>query len=372
MKLCGRQFVIRVLSALGVARLLFFLAAGCVMLVSAQDASPAADQAMERVREAYPSFDFELSGTMYGDSEEGETPFVMRRSSNTAIWRIGRPPRVVQLQIRPDGRQREGTTTSSEEMIPGTSLRAEDLTFDFLFWQQSTTLRQDREGSSMSAWVIRFIAPSEDTGATQIVDVWVHQLTGQITKADFYDRSGFKTKTISVRSLQEFAQGYLPRNIVIESFAGAAGERTSRTYLRFNAAEASGLVQPSSTDVRVSLAAAVPRDETKRSTIVGGAKRYESPGGGSQKAPSTDVHDGSDLEKSRHDQVTEVAAVSRKMASETRAFQVSETMLDSSVPSNLGERMLSDQRDLLLVVAVVFVLLLVTGAYLAGRSAASR
>jgi hypothetical protein len=208
-------------------------------LVRGQNAAePTAGDIQRMVRASYIRQDMSLNGQLRNDATGAEAPFVLSMLQNTVRFRFDNPAQIINLDLNDKGYVlREVVKGSNESVsanrytqkIRGTDVTYEDLSLRFLYWPNP--VRLDNEVvKHRTCWKLRLTNPGS-SGAYGTAFIWVDKGSGGILRMEGYNRPGQLIKRYEVISGMKVGDGWMLKQMRIESFDPESHKVVGRTYL---------------------------------------------------------------------------------------------------------------------------------------------
>jgi Outer membrane lipoprotein-sorting protein len=205
----------------------------------AQDASDrSADEIQRVVRGSYVRHNMSLNGKLRNDTTGAEAPFVLSMLENTIRFRFDNPPQTINLDLNDKGFILREVLKGSNAPVPrakysekvrGTDITYEDVSMRFLYWPNPAKL-EDETVNHRTCWRLRLNNP-DASGAYGVADIWVDKGSGSLMQMQGFDRNGKLIKRYKVISGMKAGDGWMLKQMRIESVDPNSGKTTGRTYL---------------------------------------------------------------------------------------------------------------------------------------------
>jgi hypothetical protein len=213
--------------------------AGPVPVLLAQEAAePSAEDIQRLVKLSYIRKDMTLKGQLRNDETGAEAPFVLSMLENTIRFRFEAPVQIINLDLNDKGfvlrevvkgKNAPVPKAKYDEKIRATDITYEDLSMRFLYWPNPVKLDKETV-KHRTCWKLRLNNP-DTSGAYGVAFIWVDSTSGGIMRMEGYDRQGKLIKRYEVISGMKVGDGWMLKQLRIESFDAATKKRTGRTYL---------------------------------------------------------------------------------------------------------------------------------------------
>jgi hypothetical protein len=218
----------------------------CIILIGlavgalrgADPPEPSAAEIQRLVRLSYIRQNMSLQGKLRNDTTGTEAPFVLSMMQNTIRFRFENPPQIINLDLNDKGfvlrevvKGRNAAVPASRytERVRGTDVTYEDLALRFLYWPNPMRL-EDRVAKHRTCWVLQLNNPGA-SGAYGAALIWVDKASGAIVRMEGYNRERQLIKRYEVISGMKVGEGWMLKQMRIESFDPATRKVTGRTYL---------------------------------------------------------------------------------------------------------------------------------------------
>lgn len=131
-----------------------------------------------------------------------------------------------------DGKKKHFNKADLATPILGTDLTYEDLSMNFLYWDNAKWEKQERV-KTQKCDVLRLENPGSG-GKYKVVYVWVHVEYGAIMRVVGYDEKGRRLKEFAVDKIMKVGKEYTLRTMKVESFNPDNKKKIGNTYLEFS------------------------------------------------------------------------------------------------------------------------------------------
>lgn len=210
-----------------------------LMLLHAEDApEPSAEEIQRLVKLSYIRQQMNLKGQLRNDETGTEAPFELSMLENTIRFRFDKPIQIINLDLNDKGfvlrevvkgKNAPVPKARYDEKIRGTDITYEDVSMRFLYWPNPVKLDKETV-KHRTCWKLRLNNP-DTSGAYGVAFIWVDSGSGSIMRMEGYDRAGKLIKRYEVISGMKVGEGWMLKQMRIESFDGATKKRTGRSYL---------------------------------------------------------------------------------------------------------------------------------------------
>jgi len=197
---------------------------------------PSAKEILESVRMLESRQQIDLDGQLRED--EKIIPFHLTQTGPLIRYSFTDPDEVLQLHLGENGSRLELATEDKTQKIPteklkekvrGTGITYEDLTLEFLYWENARVLG-DETIRTRSCWKLQVIAASKDSQYWNVV-IWVDKVSGALMRMDGYDWDGKLAKRFEVVSAQKINNRWFLKQMRVEEMKPGTTKVESRTYL---------------------------------------------------------------------------------------------------------------------------------------------
>lgn len=232
-------------------RLLLSLAALCTLssLSYAQSTStPSAQEILGLVRRSYALQDHKMTGKLRDEDTGREEPLELALTSSVMRFRFASsPPEIIHLdlttspatlwQVKPGGSSQVPLSNAADS-VRGMDFNYEDLSQRFLYWKNVKLMDANARitAARIKCWLVRVTAPNT-SGPYYTVDLWVHQDSGGVAKMEAYDKAGKMVKRFEVTKMWKVGEATALREMRVQSFNPANGERKGMTYMTMDKPE---------------------------------------------------------------------------------------------------------------------------------------
>jgi Outer membrane lipoprotein-sorting protein len=197
---------------------------------------PSAKEILESVRMLESRQQIDLEGQL----RENETvvPFRLTQTGPLIRYSFTDPDEVLQLRLGENGSRLDFVTDNGAEKFPseklkekvrGTGITYEDLTLEFLYWENARVLG-DETIRTRSCWKLQVTAAARDSQYWNVV-VWVDKASGALMRMDGYDWEGKLAKRFEVISAQKIDNRWFLKEMRVEQMQPGTNKVQSRTYL---------------------------------------------------------------------------------------------------------------------------------------------
>jgi hypothetical protein len=181
-------------------------------------------------------------GDLRGEISNGEVkfPFGMALNGGRIVFSFTQPDQAITLYLDDDTfRFTEKTGMGEEKPVPpqrhGESLRGTDITYEdlalrFLFWKRATILGET-ELKTRKAWKMRIDNPGAP-GPYSVVYAWIDQESPALLRVQGYNQQGRCVKQFEILSGMKVGDGWMLKEMRVETMDGATDKVTGRTYMR--------------------------------------------------------------------------------------------------------------------------------------------
>jgi len=200
---------------------------------------PTAEEIQRLVKLSYIRQNMTLNGQLRNDETGVETPMVLSMLENTLRFQFTTPPQVIHLDLNDKGFVlREGGGKGKNTAVPkakyiekirGTDITYEDLSLRFLYWPKPVKLDKQTV-KHRTCWKLQLTNP-DASGAYGNALIWVDSSSGAIMRMEGFDRQNKLIKRYEIISGMKVGDGWMLKQMRIESFDPATKKRTGRTYL---------------------------------------------------------------------------------------------------------------------------------------------
>ena len=165
-------------------------------------------------------------------------PFHLNQTGPLIRYSFTDPDEVLQLRLGEDNSRLELATDDKAEKIPpeklkekvrGTGITYEDLTLEFLYWENARVLG-DETIRTRSCWKLQVVAAAKDSQYWNVV-IWVDKTSGALMRMDGYDWDGKVAKRFEVVSAQKIDNRWFLKQMRVEEMKPGTNKVESRTYL---------------------------------------------------------------------------------------------------------------------------------------------
>jgi len=213
------------------------LSLGLALLPLSSVASPpSAKEILDSVRMLEARQQIDLDGQLR--ENEKVIPFHLTQAGPLIRYSFTDPDEVLQLRLGENGSRldlvgNEGTekfpAEKLKEKVRGTGITYEDLTLEFLYWENARVLG-DETVRTRSCWKLQVVAPSRDSQYWNVV-IWVDKASGALMRMEGYDWDGKIVKRFEVISAQKIDNRWFLKQMRVEELQPGANKVQARTYL---------------------------------------------------------------------------------------------------------------------------------------------
>ena len=199
-------------------------------------APPAAKEILDSVRMLESRQQIDLDGQLR--ENEKVIPFHLTQDGPSIRYSFTDPDEVLQLRLGESGSRLDLVTDNSAQKIPaeklkekvrGTGITYEDLTLEFLYWENARVLG-DETIRTRSCWKLQVVADSRDSQYWNVV-IWVDKASGALMRMDGYDWDGKLAKRFEVVSAQKIDDRWFLKQMRVEEMKPGTTKVQTRTYL---------------------------------------------------------------------------------------------------------------------------------------------
>jgi len=218
---------------------LAFLPLAGSSLLRAQDAAePTAEDIQRLVKLSYIRQKMTLKGQLRNDETGTEAPFELSMLENTIRFRFDNPVQIINLDLNDKGfvlrevvkgKNAPVPKARYSETIRGTDITYEDVSLRFLYWPNPVKLDKETV-KHRTCWKLRLDNP-DTSGAYGVAFIWVDSGSGSIMRMEGYDRQGKLIKRYEVISGMKVGDGWMLKQMRVESFKPETRKRIGRSYL---------------------------------------------------------------------------------------------------------------------------------------------
>lgn len=213
----------------------FVLSFALVALASAASV-PTAKEVLDSVRILESRQQIDLDGQL---RENDKTiPFHISQTGPQIRYAFHDPDEVLQLRLGENASRLDLVTDDHTEKIPTAKLKEkvretgityEDLTLEFLYWENARVLG-DETIRTRSCWKVQVVADAKDSQYWNVV-IWVDKASGALMRMDGYDWDGKLAKRFEVVSAQKIENRWFLKQMRIEEMKPGTNKVQTRTYL---------------------------------------------------------------------------------------------------------------------------------------------
>ena len=206
----------------------------------AQEAKPLATDILRQARFTAALQEGDLEGELAG--AKIKIPFRMTMADQKIHFVFANPDQRITLHLGDDrflftetladGKEKPLPTTRHAENLRGTDITYEDLALRFLFWKDATIL-EEPEFKGRKSWKIRINNPGTP-GPYSVVYAWIDKESAALLRVQGYNQKGECVKQFEVLSGMKIENGWMLKEMRVETMVGNPGKVASRTYLRLD------------------------------------------------------------------------------------------------------------------------------------------
>lgn len=211
-----------------------------IFSLPAQDAAPTATDILRQARFTAALQEGDLEGELA--AAKTKIPFRMTMSDQKIHFVFTNPDQRITLHLGDDrflftetladGKEKPVPATRHAESLRGTDVTYEDLALRFLFWKDATIL-EVAQFKGRKAWKIRINNPGAP-GPYAVVYAWIDQESAALLRVQGYNPKGECVKQFEVLSGMKVENGWMLKEMRVETMVGNPGRVASRTYLRLD------------------------------------------------------------------------------------------------------------------------------------------
>ena len=182
----------------------------------------------------------ELDGEISND--KAKFPFRMSLAGGRIVFAFTAPDQQIALHLDDDTfrftEKLEGKPEAAlpanrhAESLRGTDITYEDLALRFLFWKRAEIL-EETEFKGRKAWKIRIDNPGTP-GPYSVVYAWIDQESAALLRVQGYNQQGRCVKQFEILSGMKVKDGWMLKEMRVETLDGKSDKVLSRTYMRLN------------------------------------------------------------------------------------------------------------------------------------------
>ena len=178
----------------------------------------------------------DLNGQLREDDKV--VPFHLTQTGPVIRYAFTDPDEVLQLRLGENGSRLDLISGDNAQKIPaeklkenvrGTGISYEDLTLEFLYWENARVLG-DETVRTRSCWKLQVVAASKESQYWNVV-IWVDKGSGALMRMDGYDWDGKVAKRFEVVSAQKIDNRWFLKQMRVEKMKPGTNKVESRTYL---------------------------------------------------------------------------------------------------------------------------------------------
>lgn len=204
--------------------------------ISAGATAPTAKEILDSVRMLESGQQIDLDGQLR--EKDKVIPFHLTQTGPLIRYSFTDPDEVLQLRLGENGSRLDLVTEENAQKIPAEKLKEkvrdtgityEDLTLEFLYWENARVLG-DETVRTRSCWKVQVVAASKDSQYWNVV-IWVDKASGALMRMDGYDWDGKVAKRFEVVSAQKIDNRWFLKQMRVEEMKAGTNKVASRTYL---------------------------------------------------------------------------------------------------------------------------------------------
>lgn len=202
-------------------------------------ADEAADKILKSARYAATLQNQDLHGHMKKNGRKTPVTLFLKKENIQFYYQVNKVPKRFHMHLKDDqfdlleivdDKTLRFNNKKLAERINGTDLSFEDLSMRFLYWKNSTIVREEKV-SGQKCHVIRLRNPGKE-GAYSTVDVWVHKKQGALMRVVGYAADGSPMKRFQVNDIMKVGpKEYTLERMRVDSIQN--NKVTGTTYLEF-------------------------------------------------------------------------------------------------------------------------------------------
>ncbi|MGI8602564.1 MAG: outer membrane lipoprotein-sorting protein [Verrucomicrobiales bacterium] len=199
---------------------------------------PTAQDIQRLVKKSYIRQDMSLNGKLRNDATGAEAPFTLSMLQNTIRFRFENPPQIIHLDLNDKGfalrevvkgRNAPVALNRYGERVRATDVTYEDLSLRFLYWPNPMRL-ENEVVKHRTCWKLQLNNPGA-SGAYGTALIWVDKGSGGILRMEGYNRERQLIKRYEIISGMRVGDGWMLKQMRIESFDPATRKVSGRSYL---------------------------------------------------------------------------------------------------------------------------------------------
>ena len=197
---------------------------------------PSAKDILDSVRMLEARQQIDLDGQLR--ENEKVIPFHLTQAGPLIRYSFTDPDEVLQLRLGENGSRLDLVGNEGAEKFPagklkekvrGTGITYEDLTLEFLYWENARVLG-DETVRTRSCWKLQVVAASRDSQYWNVV-IWVDKASGALMRMEGYDWDGKIVKRFEVVSAQKIDNRWFLKQMRVEELQQGTNKVQSRSYL---------------------------------------------------------------------------------------------------------------------------------------------
>jgi hypothetical protein len=171
-------------------------------------------------------------------------PFHLTQDGPLIRYSFTDPNEVLQLRLGENGSRLDLVANDNAEKIPAEKLKErvrntgityEDLTLEFLYWENARVLG-DETIRTRSCWKVQVVTADRTSQYWNVV-IWVDKTSGALMRMDGYDWSGKIAKKFEVVSAQKIDNRWFLKQMRVEEMKPGTNKVQARTYLEIKKPE---------------------------------------------------------------------------------------------------------------------------------------
>src|SRR5438270_549544 len=197
---------------------------------------PSAKEILASVRMLESRQQIDLDGQLR--ENEKIIPFHLNQTGPLIRYSFTDPDEVLQLRLGENGSRLDLVSDNGADKFPpeklkekvrGTGITYEDLTLEFLYWENARVLG-DETIRTRSCWKLQVTTDSRDAQYWNVV-IWIDKASGALMRMDGYDWDGKMAKRFEVVSAQKIDNRWFLKQMRVEQMQPGTNRVQARTYL---------------------------------------------------------------------------------------------------------------------------------------------
>jgi len=165
-------------------------------------------------------------------------PFHLNQTGPFIRYSFTDPDEVLQLRLGENGSRLDLVSDNAaekfsaeklKEKVRGTGITYEDLTLEFLYWENARVLG-DETVRTRSCWKLQVVTTDRASEYWNVV-IWVDKASGALMRMDGYDWDGKLAKRFEVISAQKIDNRWFLKQMRVEEMKPGTNKVQARTYL---------------------------------------------------------------------------------------------------------------------------------------------